>query len=70
MRDTQKEAQTQAEGEAGSLRGKPNVGLDPGTQGSHPGLKADAQLLSSPGVLYFLLLRNEEDVSSLPCPKW
>ena len=30
MRDTERE--TQAEGEAGSLRG-PNVGLDPGTQG-------------------------------------
>ena len=32
MRDTQREAETQAEGEAGSLRG-PDAGLDPGTRG-------------------------------------
>ena len=29
---------------------KPDVGLDPGTPGSHPGLKADVQPLSHPGV--------------------
>ena len=29
---------------------KPDVGLDPGTQGSYPEPKADAQLLSHPGV--------------------
>ena len=29
---------------------EPNVGLDPGTPGSRPGLKAGAQLLSHPGV--------------------
>ena len=28
----------------------PNAGLDPGTPGSHPGPKADAQPLSHPGV--------------------
>ena len=44
MRDTQRETETQAEGEAGSL-------LDLGTPGSHPELKADAQPLSHPGTL-------------------
>ena len=44
MRDT--EAETQAEGEAGSPRG-PDVRLDPGTPGSWPEPKADAQPLSS-----------------------
>ena len=28
---------------------EPDVGLDPGTPGSHPGLKAGAKLLSHPG---------------------
>ena len=49
MRDTQREAETQAEGEAGSLW-EPNVGLDTGTLGSWPELKADAQPLSHPGA--------------------
>ena len=29
---------------------KPNAGLDPGTSGSHPGLKAGTKLLSHPGI--------------------
>ena len=29
---------------------EPDVGLDPGAPGSHPGLKADAQPLSHPSV--------------------
>ena len=49
MRDTQIEAETQAEGEAGSL-GEPNVGPDPRTPGSHPEPKADAPPLSHPAV--------------------
>ena len=36
MRHTQREAETQAEGEAGSLWGEPDVGLDPRTPGSCP----------------------------------
>ena len=41
MRDTERgrEAETQAEGEAGPMQGA-RVGLDPGSPGSHPGLKA------------------------------
>ena len=30
--------------------GEPDVGLDPGAPGSHPGLKAGAQPLSHPGI--------------------
>ena len=52
-----REAETQAEGEAGSMR-KPDVGLDPGSPGSHPGPKADAQPLSHPGVPESWVLRD------------
>ena len=51
MRDSEREAETQAEGEAGSLQGA-QCGLDPKTPGSCPEPKADAQLLSHPGVPY------------------
>ena len=49
MRDVEGEAETQEEEEAGSLWGA-HVELDPRTLGSLPGLKADTQLLSHPGV--------------------
>ena len=52
MRDTEREAETQAEGETGSMR-EPDMGLNPGTPGSHPGLKAGIQLLSHPGILNY-----------------
>ncbi|XP_048965838.1 coiled-coil domain-containing protein 153 isoform X2 [Canis lupus dingo] len=42
MRDTERGGQ--------SLYGEPDVELNPGTPGSHPGPKVDAQLLSHPGV--------------------
>ena len=51
MRNTQREreteTETQAEGEAGSTQ-EPDAGLDPGTLGSCPELKSDAQPLSPP----------------------
>ena len=50
MRDTHREAETQAEGEAGSLH-EPDAGLDPRIPGSQPEPKADAQPLSHPGAL-------------------
>ena len=43
------EAETQAEGEAGSME-EPDVGLDPRTPGSRPRLKAGAKPLSHPGI--------------------
>ena len=53
MRDTKKEAETQAEGEAGPMQGA-GWGLDPGTPGSRPEPKADAQPLSHPGIPVWL----------------
>ena len=49
MRDTEREAETQAEEEAGSIAGA-RCELDPGTPGSCPEPKSDAQLLSHPGI--------------------
>ena len=51
---TQREAETQAEGEAGSSR-EPDVGLDPRIPGSCPELKIDTQLLSHAGFLQVFL---------------
>ena len=38
--------------------GEPDVGLDPGTPGSHPKPKADAQPLSHPGNPFFYFLNE------------
>ena len=57
MRDTEREAETQAEGEAGSPQG-PQCRTRSQTQGSHLELKADAQLLSYPGVPVFFYFRT------------
>ena len=45
MRDTEKEVETQAEGEAGSIR-EPGSELDPRTPGSLPEPRADVQPLN------------------------
>ena len=42
MIDTEREAETQAEGEAGSMHQEPDVGFDPGSPGSRPGPQAGA----------------------------
>ena len=49
MRDREREAETQGEGEAGSKQ-EPDVGLDPRTSVSCPESKANAQPLSHPGI--------------------
>ena len=46
----EREAETQAEGEAGSMHWEPDVGFDPGSPGSRPGPKAGAKLLRHPGL--------------------
>ena len=46
-RHRKRKAETQAEGEACR---EPDVGLDPGSPGSRPGLKAALEPLSHPGV--------------------
>ena len=46
----EREAETQAEGEAGSMHREPDVGFDPGPPGSRPRPKADAKPLRHPGI--------------------
>ena len=55
MRDTEREAETQAEGKQAPCK-EPDVGLHPGTPESRLEPKAGAQPLSHPGVplLHFL----------------
>ena len=60
MRDTEREAETQTGGEAGSLQ-EPDAGLHPRALGSRPELKGDAQLLSQPGIP-----RNSRHFISIP----
>ena len=43
-------AETQAEGEAGSMHQEPDVGFDPRSPGSRPGSKAGAKPLCHPGI--------------------
>ena len=57
MRHTQRETEAEIIGRGRSrVLGEPNVGLDPGTMGSHPELMADAQPLSHPGIPQILAL--------------
>ena len=46
----EREAETQAEGEAGSMHREPNVGFDPRSPGLRPGPKAGAKPLRHPGI--------------------
>ena len=46
----EREAETQAEGEAGSMHREPDVGFDPGSPGPRPGPKAGAKPLRHPGI--------------------
>ena len=49
MRDTEREAEAQAEKQQAPCR-KPDAGLDPKTSGSRTESKTDAQPLSHPGA--------------------
>ena len=46
----EREAETQAEGEAGSMHREPDVGFNPGSPGSRSGPKAGAKPLRHPGI--------------------
>ena len=46
----EREAETQAEGEAGSMHREPEVGLDPGSPGSRPAQNAGTKPLHHPGI--------------------
>ena len=60
MRHTHREAETQAEGEAGSMHREPDVGFNPGSPGSRPGPKAGAKPLRHPGIPRYILYKNED----------
>ena len=48
--EREREAETQAEGEAGSMHREPDVRFDPRSPGLRPGPKAGAKLLRHPGI--------------------
>ena len=50
----EREAETQAQGEAGSMHLEPDVGFDPRSPGSRPGPKACAKLLRHPGIPHLI----------------
>ena len=65
-------AETQAEGEAGSMHREPDVGFDPRSPGSRPGPKAGAKLLRHPGIPPFHFVDGSLvalDVVSFHLPK-
>ena len=72
MRDTERERQRCRQREKQTSCKEPDVGLDPGTPGSRPEPKADAQPLSHPGVpadtyLYlFLGCEFHQDLDHFP----
>ena len=76
MRERERGAETQAEGEAGFMHQEPDAGLDPGSPGSRPGPKAGAKPLSHPGIplleYSFLgaLHYHARSLTSLRLPHW
>ena len=61
----EREAETQAEGEAGSMHREPDVGFDPPSPGSRPGPKAGAKPLRHPGIPFIQSLKVETQVIDL-----
>ena len=58
MKDTEKEGQRYRQRKKQTPCGEPSVGLNPRTLGSCPEPKADAQLLSHPGALNSIFLKD------------
>ena len=50
---TEREAETQAEGDAGYMYRESDVGFDPGSPGSRTGPKGGAIRIRHPGIPYF-----------------
>ena len=48
--ERERDAEKQAEGEAGSMHREPDVGFDPGSPGWRPRPKAGAKPLCHPGI--------------------
>ena len=56
MRDTEREAETQVEGEKQTPCREPDVGLDPWSLGSRPGLKAAPNRWATGAALMVLFI--------------
>ena len=56
--EREREAETQAEGEAGSMHGEPDVGFDPGSPRSSPGPKRGTKPLRYPGIPTGIILTS------------
>ena len=63
--EREREAETQAEGEAGPMHREPDVGFDPGSPGSRPGPKAGAKPLRHPGIPNVWLLIETTELGDL-----
>ena len=70
MRDTHTERQRHRQREKQAPCREPNMGLDPRTPGTCPGLKAGAQLLSYPGVPSYVILKRIEIASTHLTKPW
>ena len=68
MRDTQRRQRHKRRKKQAPCR-EPDVGLDPGTLGSRPEPKADAQPLSHPGVPGLMLLMELPLMSLIAIPE-
>ena len=72
MKDTQRERQRHRQREKQASCRKPDVGLDPQTPGSRPGLKAGTKPLSYPGIpwqiefKYILKCPDPTSISDFP----
>ena len=64
-REIEREAETLAEGEAGSMHWEPDVGFDPGSPGSRPGPKAGAKPLRHPGIPFILFIFCDRHFNAL-----
>ena len=59
MRDTETKRRRHRQREQQAPCREPDLGLDPGTLGSHPGPKADAHPLSSSGAPNYQIFKEE-----------
>ena len=64
MRDTKRESQRHRQREKQAPCMEPDAGLDPGTLGSRPELKADSQPLSHPGVPNKQLFKEDVQIAN------
>ena len=64
---TEREAETQAEGEAGSMHRDPDVVLDPGSQGSCPGQRQVPNHCATQGSSIFNFSRTLQTVFHSGC---